>query len=175
LKLKLPIVEKGGKIMFQEIFSHIHPIMVHFPIVLILLATNYDLFLTITKRRISPKQGFLLWAAAFIFAWIAVGTGPGEDARGNTNLFKYHSTLADLTTVLAAVVVAFRLFFIFRRKELIKSLLAVYCLLSIVCAVAILSVGYFGGAMVYDQGVGVKMHGKYVNPPHPGKFGNQGD
>lgn len=158
--------------MFSEVLSHIHPIMVHFPIALIIAATCYDLFLIITKRRISPKQGFWLWAVAFISAWIAVGTGPEHDARGNTNVFETHQNLADMTTVIAFLVVAFRAFFIFKRKEFLKSLLVVYCLLSLVCSAAILSVGYFGGKMVYEQGVGVKMNGKYVNPPKPGKFGH---
>jgi uncharacterized membrane protein len=151
--------------MFHEVLSHIHPIMVHFPIVIIIIATCYDLFSIIVKRKRSPKQGYWLWFAAFMFAWIAVGTGPDEDARGNTNLFHTHETLADMTTILAFVVVAFRTFLIFKKRELLKSLLVVYCLLSVLCTVGILSVGYFGGKMVYDQGVGVKMHGKYVNPP----------
>lgn len=157
--------------MFQEILSHIHPIIVHFPIALIIIATCYDLFWVITKRRLSPKKGFWLWAIAFISAWIAIGTGPEHDARGNTNVFEYHEKLADLATILSFLVVAFRVFFIFKKKEILRSLLVVYCLLSLISTVAILSVGYFGGKMVYDQGVGVKMHGKYVNPPVPGKLG----
>lgn len=157
--------------MFQEVLSHIHPIIVHFPIALIIIATCYDLFWVITKRRLSPKTGFWLWAIAFISAWIAIGTGPEHDARGNTNVFEYHEKLADLATILSFLVVAFRVFFIFKKKEILRSLLVVYCLLSLISTVAILSVGYFGGKMVYDQGVGVKMHGKYVNPPVPGKLG----
>lgn len=156
--------------MFQEVFSHIHPIMVHFPIALIIIATCYDLFWIIKNRKLSPKQGLWIWILAFISAWIAVGTGPDHDARGNTNVFHFHENLADLTTVLAFIVVAFRAFFIYKKKELLRSSLVAYCLLSLLCSVSILSVGYFGGKMVYDQGVGVKMHGKYVNPPKPGKF-----
>ena len=158
--------------MFQEVLSHIHPIIVHFPIALIIIATCYDLFWILTKRKISPKKGFWLWAIAFISAWIAIGTGPEHDARGNTNVFEYHENLADIATVLSFLVVAFRAYFIFKKKEILRSLLVVYCLLSLITSVAILSVGYFGGKMVYDQGVGVKMHGKYVNPPVPGKFGH---
>jgi uncharacterized membrane protein len=158
--------------MFQEVLSHIHPIMVHFPIALIIIATCYDLFLVITKRKISPKQGFWLWLLAFISAWIAIGTGPEHDARGNTNVFEYHESLADVTTIIAFIVVAYRSFFIYKKKEMLKSMLALYMIISIICSVSILSVGYFGGKMVYDQGVGVKMHGKYINPPKPGKYGN---
>jgi uncharacterized membrane protein len=158
--------------VLQEVLSHIHPIMVHFPIALIIVATCYDLFLMITKRQISPKKGYWLWIAAFFSAWIAIGTGPEHDARGNTNVFEYHETLADVSTIIAFMVVAFRSYFIFKKKEILKSFLVLYCLLSLVATVSILSVGYFGGKMVYDQGVGVKMHGKYVNPPKPGKFGS---
>lgn len=154
--------------MFQEVFSHIHPIMVHFPIALIIIAVCYDLFLIITNRKISPKRGIWLWLIAFITAWIAVGTGPEHDARGNTNVFEYHQNLADLTTGLTFIVVAYRAVFLFKKKDLAKFSLILYCLLSIICAAGILSVGYFGGKMVYDQGVGVKMNGKYVNPPKPG-------
>lgn len=156
--------------MFQEVFSHIHPIIVHFPIALIIVATCYDLFLSISKRRISPKQGFWLWLSAFIFAWIAIGTGPEDDARGNTNVFEYHEELADITTIIAFIAVAFRAFFIYKKKEFLKFTLVLYLLVSVICSASILSVGYFGGKMVYDQGVGVKMNGKYVNPPKPGNF-----
>lgn len=160
--------------MFQEVLSHIHPIMVHFPIAIIILATIYDFFMAITKRKISPKRGFWLWLIAFLSAWIAVGTGPEHDARGNTNVFEYHQDLADITTFITFVVVAFRLFFIWKKKEFTRTSLIIYLILSLISTVGILSVGYFGGKMVYDQGVGVKMHGKYVNPPKPGKF-NEGD
>ncbi|PEQ93237.1 hypothetical protein CN481_12990 [Bacillus sp. AFS006103] len=156
--------------MFEELISHIHPIMVHFPIALIIIATCYDLFWMVTKRRFSPKRGFWLWAIAFISAWVAIGTGPEHDARGNTNVFEYHESLADIATVLAFLVVAFRAFFIFKKKEFYKISMVMYCLLTLICSASILAVGYFGGKMVYDQGVGVKMDGKYVNPPKTEAF-----
>jgi uncharacterized membrane protein len=156
--------------MFQEVLSHIHPIVVHFPIALILVAACYDLFWLIKDRKISPKRGIWLWASAFIFAWIAIGTGPEDDARGNTNVFEFHERLADVATILAFIMFALRASFLFRKKEFVKLTLVVYCLFSLASAATILSVGYFGGKMVYDQGVGVKMNGKYVNPPKQGEF-----
>lgn len=157
--------------MFQEVLSHIHPIMVHFPIALIIIATCYDVLLMITKKKILPYQGIWLWGLAFLSAWIAVGTGPEHDARGNTNVFHIHERLADITTILSFLVLAFRVFFLIKKKEFIRFSLAVCCVLSIITSVSVLSVGYFGGKMVYDQGVGVKMNGKYVNPPKAGFHG----
>lgn len=156
--------------MIQEVLSNIHPIIVHFPIALIVIAACYDLFSILIKRRLSPKKGFWLWVLAFLTAWIAVGTGPGEHARGLTNLIRYHSNLADVTTVLAFVVVVFRGYLLLRKKEPYVSLLILYSLLSLLCMISVLSTGYFGGEMTYDQGIGVKMNGKYVNPPKQGGF-----
>ena len=45
--------------MFNEITSHIHPIMVHFPIVLIIVGLGVDLTFAIRKRALAPTQG--LW------------------------------------------------------------------------------------------------------------------
>jgi uncharacterized membrane protein len=154
--------------MFNEVTSHIHPIVVHFPIVIITLAALYDLFFAIFKRKASPK-GNWIWLVAFLSAWIAVGTGPGHDARGNTDIFKYHDKLASLTTILTFLIVVYRVFFTVWRKEMVRQWLIISCILSILCTVGILSVGYFGGKMVYDQGVGVKVHGNYVNPPKQGR------
>ncbi|MCM3024781.1 hypothetical protein M3576_15880 [Weizmannia ginsengihumi] len=150
--------------MMNEIFSHIHPIVVHFPIVIITLTAIYDLFFAVVRRKSSPN-GHWFWLLAFLSAWIAVGTGPGHDARGNTNIFHYHKLLAAITTWATFLMVVFRFTFVFRKREIIKQWLIIGSILSIICAVGILSVGYFGGKMVYDQGIGVKIHGKYVNPP----------
>jgi uncharacterized membrane protein len=156
--------------MFSEVFSHIHPIMVHFPIALIIIATCFDFLIAITKRKLSPRQGLWLWVIGFLFAWIAVGTGPDEDARGNTNILHTHENLAHISTIVAFLIVALRFYFLVKKKEFLRFSLTLYCILSLVCTICILSTGYFGGKMVYDQGVGVKMHSKYVNPPKQGKF-----
>ncbi|MEJ9151253.1 DUF2231 domain-containing protein [Bacillus smithii] len=153
--------------MFHEVITHMHPIVVHFPIVLIIFATLYDLFFAIFKREPAPK-GNWIWFVAFLSAWITVGTGPGENARGNTNLFKYHDKLANLTTILTFLNVAYRVFFMVKRKKVVRQWLAINCILSVLCTIGILSVGYYGGKMVYDQGIGVKVHGKFVNPPKQG-------
>lgn len=156
--------------MFQEVFSHIHPIMVHFPIALIIIATCYDFIIAIAKRELSPKRGIWLWVIALIGCFIAAATGPEGDARGNTASFKYHSELADIATILTLIVVALRLFFMVKKKKFMKLSVIIYCILALASTATILAVGYYGGKMVYSDGVGVKVHGKYVNPPVPGKF-----
>jgi uncharacterized membrane protein len=153
--------------MFSEITSHLHPIIVHFPIALIVVCVAFDLYRVIRKGDFSPKDGLVLWVIAALSAGIAVASGPDEEARGITTLIHTHSTLANITLWLAILAVVIRLF-VWRIKSQTKMsgvVLTAYMLVSVLSAGGVLATGYFGGAMVYDQGVGVKMNGKYVNPP----------
>jgi uncharacterized membrane protein len=153
--------------MFSEIISHLHPIIVHFPIALITVCVVFDLYRVIRKGAFSPKDGLVLWIIAALSAAAAVASGPEEEARGITTLIHTHSTLADITLWLAIFVVAIRLFVwrVKSREKMSGVVLTAYLLISVLSAGCVLATGYFGGAMVYDQGVGVKMNGKYVNPP----------
>jgi uncharacterized membrane protein len=104
-------------------------------------------------------------AASAIAAHI---TGPGREARGITSLIQIHASLADYTVWAAIIVVAIRLFvWIVRSQQQMKGVyLTVYMLFSLLSVVIVLATGYYGGARVYDQGIGVRMNGQYVNPPH---------
>jgi uncharacterized membrane protein len=154
--------------MLNEIFSHLHPIVVHFPIVMITVALVYDLVIAIRKRSISPKSGLWLWVVAAAGAWASVLTGPEDDARGNTTYLDIHSTLADFTAWIVTILVIFRLWMIWREnRPLIKGMLVVYLLVSIASCTLVLTTGFYGGKMVYSDGVGVKVNGTYVNPSKP--------
>ncbi|WP_052339470.1 DUF2231 domain-containing protein [Gorillibacterium massiliense] len=154
--------------MFSEITNHIHPILVHFPIALIIIGLCYDLVLAVKNRSLLPKQGAWLWVIAAAGAWLAVLTGPEEDARGNTTYLDIHSTLADFTAWVVTVLALWRLWQIIRgNKPFVKTFLVAYLVLSIASGALVLGTGYYGGKMVYTDGVGVKANGTMVNPPKP--------
>lgn len=163
--------------MFDEITSHAHGILVHFPIALILVAVLFDLVRAIWKRALPTKgSGLALWVVASLGSVVSVLTGPEEDARGNTTIFHTHENYAHLTMIVSFVVVAIRLFLWWRKSEKIKGfMLLFYLLAGLVTAGLVLTTGYYGGKMVYDQGIGVKVNGKSVNPPKAGHFGHDGD
>jgi uncharacterized membrane protein len=157
---------RGADFLINEITNHIHPIVVHFPIVLIIVALIYDIVSTIRSKAIIPSRGIWLWLAAAASAWAAVITGPEDDARGNTTFLDIHSTLADFTAWVATLLVVFRLLMYWKNnKPFIKGLLAVYLIFSLLSCVLVLATGYYGGKMVYTDGVGVKVKGTPVNPP----------
>ncbi|MEX2460395.1 MAG: DUF2231 domain-containing protein [Paenibacillaceae bacterium] len=151
--------------MLNEIFSHLHPIVVHFPIVMITIALLYDLVNAIWKRSLSPKSGLWLWLIAAVSSWVAVATGPEDDARGNTTYMDIHSILADVTAWVVTILVIFRLWMIWKEnRPLIKGLLVVYLLVAMASCTLVLATGFYGGKMVYSDGVGVKVNNVDVNP-----------
>ncbi|RUS47833.1 DUF2231 domain-containing protein [Cohnella sp. AR92] len=150
----------------NEILNHAHPILVHFPIVLITVGLLYDLFVSIRRRALPLSQGIWIWLAAALSAWLSVATGPEEDAHGNTSFLDIHSTLADITAWAVTLLVAARLFLLFRGKQsLVRTTLVVYLAVAVASCGLVLGTGYYGGKMVYDNGVGVKVNGTSVNPP----------
>ncbi|MDG0812356.1 DUF2231 domain-containing protein [Cohnella rhizosphaerae] len=152
--------------MLNDIVNHAHPIFVHFPIVLITLGMLYDLVVSIRRRALPLKQGIWIWLAAVLSAWLSVATGPEDDARGNTSFLELHSTLADITAWVVSILVAARLFMLFRGKtSLIRFSLVAYLAVAVASCALVLGTGYYGGKMVYDNGIGVKVEGTPVNPP----------
>jgi uncharacterized membrane protein len=152
--------------MFHEVMAHIHPIVVHFPIVMIIVGLCYDLIAAFRNHSLKPTRGIWIWLVAALGAALAVATGPDQDARGNTTLLEFHSNFADATMWTVFIIVAWRLWMILRGIRLLKhGLLALYLVLTLVSGILVLTTGYFGGEMVYEQGIGVKVHGQSVNPP----------
>ena len=152
--------------MFNEVTAHIHPIVVHFPIVMIIVGLCYDLVAVVRNQSIKPTRGVWIWFVAALGAAMAVATGPDQDARGNTTLLEFHSNFADATMWTVFIIVAWRLWMIFRGVHLLKRKpLVLYIVLILLSGILVLTTGYFGGEMVYDQGIGVKVHGQSVNPP----------
>ncbi|MBA2937163.1 DUF2231 domain-containing protein [Paenibacillus sp. CGMCC 1.16610] len=152
--------------MFSEIFDHIHPILVHFPIAIISVALVFDLISAARTGSVSAKKGLLLWVIAALSAWLSVATGPEEMAYGNTAYLDKHSLLANFTSWMASIVVAWRMWMIWKERDnFVKTTLMIYLSLSLLTCIFVLSTGYFGGKMVYDDGVDVKVKGEYVNPP----------
>ncbi|MFC3747051.1 DUF2231 domain-containing protein [Paenibacillus sp. GCM10012306] len=150
----------------NDILNHMHPILVHFPIVLITIGLLYDLTISIRRRALPLNQGIWIWIIAALSAWLSVATGPEEDARGNTSLLEIHSTLADVTAWLTTILVVIRLFMMLRGKQsFVKFSLVIYLAFAVASCALVLGTGYYGGKMVYDNGIGVKVNGTLVNPP----------
>ena len=141
--------------------DHIHPMLVHFPLVLLPLAVVLDL--VAHARGDQGRRGFAALAtAAYVggaaaaglaamFGDVAVDIAIGKGFPAG--LFETHEDLAIATTVLFSAVAAVRLVTLWRGLG--RGFVRATTGLAALGVVLLLAVAYEGGALVYDHGVNV--------------------
>jgi len=143
-------------------FPSLHPLVVHFPIVLLLLAAVFQLFqLFIRKRNLDWVVLFCI-GFGFIGAYVA-GTFVHPDTKGLSDIAQKildnHDTFANWTiwtSAIAAVLKTLSLFVI-KQNKIFEILILV------VMGIAVFSVskaGHYGSQLVHIQNVGPQ--GKYL-------------
>lgn len=133
--------------------SHFHPITVHFPIALLIVAFIFEVLALVYKNNRSLTWvGFYLFIAGTLGAILAVisgnlfteeMTGPMHDVE------EYHHLFANITMYLAIVTSLFRVFLIVVKNE--ESILKWISFTAMfITMIAVGLTGYFGGSLVYD-------------------------
>jgi uncharacterized membrane protein len=138
--------------------SHFHPMIVHFPIAIIVIGFLFDLFsLFITKEKCLSKMGLYLEVMGMFAAIAAFGTGyyltsPMEGEAGV--LREQHQLFATLTLVSIILATFFRLLLVYQKKE--ETYLKYAAMSLFLCAfVFVMITGYLGGNLVYGFMVGL--------------------
>ncbi len=136
-----------------------HPLSVHFPIVLILLAAFFKL-LSLFKTKFTSTTRILIFLAA-VTTWIAYYTGSladGEVSRQlcDPTILKTHENFALYLGYIISVAAAIELIVMLNLIKITKKL---YCglsltLLLIACS-GVIYVGHLGAELVYNQAAGV--------------------
>ncbi len=150
--------------MRTELF---HPIVIHFPLALLLLGSALRLshyFLrksSFEKLSLSIAWSFLILGVCF--SWLAVITGEiAADVVGNAlcneNILDYHSGFAYSTASLfsAALVLDFTKWWIQKSFKNLRILTTLIALFYTSASVFLVIVGFLGGNLVYEQGAAVK-------------------
>jgi uncharacterized membrane protein len=134
--------------------AHIHPMIVHFPIALIIvgfLAEVVSLFFK--NEKCLSKTGFylmILGTLAAIAAWSTGQLFTNEPTQGPVvNLFNKHETGALITMLLMILGLAFRIYLIIKKKEETDLKWVAFGIYFLAFA-AVSFTGYIGGTMVYD-------------------------
>lgn len=133
--------------------SHIHPMLVHFPIALILIGFIAELGALIYKKEIClTKFGLFLLITgtlAAIFTWLsgALFTAKMEGAAGQVR--ETHELIALSAVILATVTSVLRIYLI-RQKEEKPGLKKLAFLVYALAAICIGLTGFFGGTLVYN-------------------------
>lgn len=135
----------------------IHPMVVHFPIALLIVSVIFDLIATRWRHKSFQDAGFYTLIAGLLGAAAAVLTGAlaeevVEDKGIPESVLEIHEALGYATLFFFIGLLALRLLM---RWQLIKEIPTLYLAMGFVGIVILAAAGYFGGSLVYDFGAGV--------------------
>ncbi|MBI1207013.1 MAG: hypothetical protein GC191_06955 [Azospirillum sp.] len=145
--------------------EHFHPIVVHFPIVLLLQAAILESVVVVrggdldgpqilpTAARVSLYLGAFAALAAVGFGYLAQGIA--IDKGFADALIEEHEMLGVVTAALFAVVAGARFLLWQRGVVLARGRAAAVTALTVAGLAVLLSTAYHGGMLVYDHGVNV--------------------
>ncbi len=137
----------------------LHPMIVHFPIALLLTSVLFDAASHIFKRE-SLRDGALWLLVLGLIGGIAAAVAGGlaeetaEKAGIAESLIETHESLAFVTLGIFGVLLLWR---VFMRNQLSGQLLAIYLLVATIGVGTLSATGYYGGDLVYEHGAGVNV------------------
>jgi len=139
----------------------LHPMIVHFPIALLITGFLSDIVGLATKREFFSQAGFLmlvLGALGLVAAYIS-GEQAGDgitEAGALKQALETHEGSATLTLWAVIIAAAFRISLVFFKKY--KGALKMVSLTLVFLSVlALARTGYYGGELVYKHAAGVQL------------------
>lgn len=147
-------------------FPNLHPLVVHFPIVLIIIATAFQLLSFFVYRNEFSFATVILLTLGAISTWLAstiFHAHPEALVGKASEIFETHELMAEFTKWLSTIAIVLKLFshFFLKRKWWTEALVA---LLLITSTVTVSIAGHHGAMLVYMEGIGPL--GKHLEPHH---------
>ncbi len=145
----------------------IHPMIVHFPIALLLTATLISGLAVLFKKKREELKIVLYWVLILgaISVLVALFSGLYEDARGVVHDDAIHQIMEVhklLGFIIAFAFISITLWFVIRKHSIQYRELLIITLLLIGTSGVLVFSAYLGGKMVYEEGTGVKPMEKYI-------------
>jgi uncharacterized membrane protein len=154
----------NGEELMPEV-QLIHPMLVHFPIVLFLLLAGVDLIATLRGVSVTEKTVFgnvstsiaalsgAFALAAFYFGGVALTHA--EDGGFSSPIAETHEMLGEYTAMAFAAWAAVRAAMWLLNRPMPPLIKSVIPLVEIAGAMLVTATAYYGGQLVYDLGVNV--------------------
>ncbi|MDD4969472.1 MAG: DUF2231 domain-containing protein [Paludibacter sp.] len=138
--------------------SHLHPMLVHFPIALVMFGFLAELAFLFLKKEISlSRMGYYLLIAgtlAALAAWLTGNffTSPMDGAAGQVK--ETHELFATITLILLLITSILRTTLLMLKNEN-SALKILSFILYALAAVTVSITGYLGGSLVYNYMLGI--------------------
>ncbi len=148
--------------------QHIHPMIVHFPIALLIVGLLADSIGLFSKKDFFSKAGFYLLilgtlgVIAAYFSGNLAGDGVTE-AGPLKQALETHEDAAELSILLISIAALVRIAFV-AIKKYSGSLKWVAFALFLIGVLSIARTGYYGGELVYKHAAGVQFNLGFGNP-----------
>ena len=145
----------------------LHPALVHFPVVLILLGAAAAVVTVVWRKAQLPVYAALLLTLGALGAWVAVATGKADGGLVETSgpamaaLLDAHETWAERTRTAAtlAAILAIGSLALVRQVPRAATVAALVTALAAAAAAwSVYETGHRGGALVYHHGAGVNIN-----------------
>jgi len=145
----------------------IHPMIVHFPIALLLTATLISFLAVLFKKKREEFKTVLYWVMILgsISVLAALFSGLYEDARGVIHDDAIHKIMEVhklLGFIITSAFISVTLWFVIRKRKIQYRELLIITLFLIATSSVLAYSAYLGGKMVYEEGTGVKPMEKYI-------------
>ncbi len=139
--------------------THVHPMIVHFPIALLILGFFSEIAGLIFKKKFFTDAALLLLVTGAAGAVAAFLTGSNAadgltEAGSLKRAVETHEGAAELAMWLSLAAALFRSVAAFAKKHL-NILRPIAILLFLVAVVAVARAGYYGGELVFKHAAGV--------------------
>jgi uncharacterized membrane protein len=145
--------------------QHIHPMIVHFPIVFIFCLAAFDVLATFSGRSVAGRSVAAnistslsaLAAASAVVAMIFGGMALdfAESSGFHSEIAEMHEGLGETTAIVLSIWAVIRLFFWWRNKSVSGPLAYVFPLVAVLCVCLVTATAFYGGQLVFDLGVNV--------------------
>lgn len=155
----------------------LHPAIIHFPVVLILLGTFVAFAAVFWRKHHLPVLAAALLAMGALGAWVAVQTGKSdgglvENLSPQTEaLLDAHQNWAERTLILAAIAAVAGIVSVslFRFPRTARTAAITTAFIAGLASYALYQTGHRGGALVFHHGVGVSIAAPVTAPATPGE------
>ena len=138
-------------------FPNYHPLIVHFPIVLLIVAAIMQVGLFFFKSKGYNYAVTIITVIGFITGLLAATVfhaHPSHDINAQAmHIFEQHEQLAMITIWISGFASAFKIAGLFIHKKWIE---IISLLLLLGCATTVSLAGHHGSELVYKQGIGPK-------------------